>query len=229
MRFLDRLGCRAVLAVLLCGVALGQTPTATVKFQFDNPQLQPPKYIVTLHEDGSGTFHAEAGAVKPDDPAALPSEGQGRPIQVTAAATQRIFAIARAKKFFAMACEAGGAHVAFTGKKILSYEGSDGRGACDYNYSKDDQIQWLTTEMEGIAATLEEGRRLEIEHEHGRLTLDAELETLETMVHNGQAVELGNIAPTLIAIVKDDAVMERAQKRARHLLTIIDAAGTPSK
>jgi hypothetical protein len=58
--------------------------------------------------------------------------------------------------------------------------------------------------------------------------LDAELETLENMVQNGQAAELGNIAPILIAIVKDDSVLERAQKRARHLLSIIDAA-TPSR
>ena len=229
MRFLSGLGYGAAFAVLVCASALAQTSTATVVFKFDNPQLQPPKYIITLHEDGSGKFHAEGGAIKPDDPAALPSEGQDRPIQVTAASTQRIFATARAKKFFAMACEAGGAHVAFTGKKVLTYEGSDGHGACDYNYSKDEQIQWLTTEMQGIAATLEEGRRLELEHEHGRLTLDAELETLEGMVHNGQAVELGTIAPTLIAIVKDEAVMERAQKRARHLLGIIDSTDTSSK
>ena len=60
------------------------------------------------------------------------------------------------------------------------------------------------------------------------LSLDAELETLENMVQNGQAAELGNIAPILVTIVKDDAVLERAQKRARHLLSIIDAA-TPSR
>jgi hypothetical protein len=69
---------------------------------------------------------------------------------------------------------------------------------------------------------------LELQHEHGRLSLDAELETLEGMVQNGQAAELGNIAPLLVAIVKDDAVLERAQKRARHLLAIIDAA-TPAR
>ena len=216
------------LAALLCAPALAQQ-TATVEFKYDNPAMQPTKYVITVREDGSGRFHAEAGTVKPEDTAALPSEGQDRLVQLTAGTTQRIFATARAKKFFAMACEGGGDHVAFTGKKELSYVGSDGKGGCTFNYSKDQQIEWLASEMQGIAATLEEGRRLDIEHEHGRLTLDAELETLETMVHNGQAAELGNIAPTLLAIVKDEAVMERAQKRARHLLAIIDAAPTSSK
>lgn len=216
------------LALGPCVAAHAQAP-ATVTFHFEDPRMQPAKYTITIHEDGNGHFVAEAGAANPNDTVALPSEGQDRPIQTTAATTQRIFAVARAKKFFNIACEGGDAHLAFTGKKELGYQGADGHGGCSYNYSKDPKIQWLTTEMEGIAATLEEGRRLELEHEHGRLSLDAELETLEGMAQNGQALELGNIAQTLLAIVKDDAVMERAQKRARHLLAIVDAGGVVTK
>ena len=216
------------LALALCVAAQAQAP-ATVTFHFEDPRMQPAKYTITLHEDGTGHFHAEGGSTSPDDTAALPSEGQDRPIQATADTVAHIFAVARAKKFFNIACENGDAHVAFTGKKELGYQGADGHGGCFYNYSKDPKIDWLTTEMQGIAATLEEGRRLEIEHEHGRLSLDAELETLENMAQNGQALELGNIAPTLLAIVKDDAVLQRAQKRARHLLAIIDAGGVVTK
>ncbi|MFL6429774.1 MAG: hypothetical protein ACJ71S_16125 [Acidobacteriaceae bacterium] len=216
------------LAWALCMASQAQPP-ATVTFHFENPQLQPGKYTITLHEDGNGRFQAEAGPNAPDDTAALPSEGQDRPIQAIAPTIQHIFAIARAKKFFNIACESADVHTAFTGKKELGYQGADGHGGCSYNYSKDPKIEWLTTEMEGIAATLEEGRRLEIEHEHGRLSLDAELETLETMAQNGQALELQNIAQTLLAIVKDEAVLQRAQKRARHLLAIVDAGGVVTK
>jgi hypothetical protein len=216
------------LALMLCTAAQAQAP-ATVTFHFEDQRQQPAKYTITVHEDGTGRFHAEAGPTSPDDVAALPSEGQDRPIQTTAPTTERIFAIARAKKFFNIACDAGDAHLAFTGKKELGYQGADGHGECTYNYSKDTKIDWLTTEMQGIAATLEAGRRLEIEHEHGRLSLDAELETLENMAQNGQALELENIAPQLLAIVKDEAVLQRAQKRARHLLAIIDAGGIVTK
>ena len=76
--------------------------------------------------------------------------------------------------------------------------------------------------MIGLAATLEEGRRLAVEHEHGRLALDAELETLATMITDGQATELQNISPILTTIAADDAVMLRARRRAQHLLD-----GTP--
>jgi hypothetical protein len=220
-RLLDLLGVCSLAAVTSFAQA---ATTATVKFQYENQQLRPPKYLITLNEDGSGQFHAEGSPANPDDPAALPSEAQDRPIQLPAAATERIFKLARAKKFFAMACDSGDAKVAFTGKKMLAYEGSDGHGACTYIYSKDQQVTWLTSEMQGIAATLEEGHRLELQHEHGRLSLDAELETLENMVQNGQATELETIAPILVDIVKDGAVLERAQKRARHLLSIVDAA-----
>jgi hypothetical protein len=213
----------------VAGITAQAEPPATVTFHFENAQLQPAKYAITLHEDGTGHFHADAGPSSPDDTAALPSEGQDRPIHVTSPTVERVFEIARAKKFFNVACENGDAHLAFTGKKELGYQGADGHGGCTYNYSKDPKIQWLTTEIQGIAATLEEGRRLELEHEHGRLSLDAELETLEQMVQNGQALELGNIAQTLLAIVKDDAVLQRAQKRARHLLAIVDAGGIVTK
>ncbi len=199
---------------------------ATIEFHFENQQLRPPTYTLVVHEDGSGQYRADASPALPDDPAALPSEAADRPIQLTGAVTQRMFKLARSHKDFATACDSGDARIAFTGKKLLTYQGPDGHGACTFIYSKDQQIEWLASEMQAIAATLNEGQKLDLQHEHGRLSLDAELETLESMVQNGQAAELGTIAPTLLAIARDPAVLERAQKRARHLLTIADAAAS---
>ncbi len=221
MRHLKKLA--VSLAICIALSAVGQTPsanpaTASVEFRYENPSLQPARYMILLHEDGNGRFQAETGPAAPDDIAALPAQGQERKIHISDAATKRIFSTARQKQLFATACENGGDKVAFQGKKTLTYAGPEGRGSCIYNYSKDQQIEWITNEFEGIASTLEEGRRLQLEHDHGRLTLDAELETLDTMAHNGQALELDNIAPTLQQIAGDDAVMQRVQKRARNLL-----------
>ena len=211
------------LIALGCTRAVAQASPPMLRFHFENPQTQPSAYTITLEEDGSGHFHSEPGTTPPQNAADLPSEGQDRPIHVSAATAQRIFAVARAKKLFTVNCDNSG-KVAFTGKKELSYSGPDGQGSCEYNYSHDQQLQWLTSEMQGIAATLEEGRRLELEHQHDRLTLDPELGTLIEMVHNGQAVELGTIASTLLAIEQDGAVLERAQRRAHQLLQEVDAA-----
>ena len=88
-------------------------PIPTVEFHFENLQLQPNRYVITVHPDGSGRFHAEAGeASAAETDASLPSQDQDRPIQLSAAAVQRMFAIARARKFFAIKCEMNGSHVA---------------------------------------------------------------------------------------------------------------------
>jgi hypothetical protein len=193
-------------------------PSGTITFKFENPQLQPARYEITLHSDGTGHFVSHVGSTPPDDIANLPAQGQERDIRVDDATRDRIFAIAAKERYFATKCDAGAAKVAFQGIKTLAYEGPEGRGSCTYNYTQDAKLQWITTQLMGLAATLEEGRRLAVQHEHARLMLDAELETLSTMVHESMATEIENIAPVLSAIVGDDDVMLRARRRAQALL-----------
>ena len=198
------------------------TGESVVSFKFENPQLQPARYEITLRADGTGHFVSHVGSAPPDDIANLPAQGQERDISISKAAADRIFATASKNHYFAIKCDAGAGKVAFQGNKTLSFDGPKGHGSCTYNYSQDAKIQWISGELIGLAATLEEGRRLAVEHEHGRLALDAELETLATMITDGQATELQNISPILSTIAADDAVMLRARRRAQHLLD-----GTP--
>jgi hypothetical protein len=129
-----------------------------------------------------------------------------------------MFAAARKNKFFAMPCDDGGKNIAFQGSKTLQYEGPEGQGSCTYNWSKSAQIEKLTDQFEAIALTLDEGSKLQREYEHGRLSLDTELELLEQMVHDGRAIEVENIAPILRTLAGDEAVLQRVQRRARALL-----------
>jgi hypothetical protein len=153
---------------------------ARVTFRYENQQLQPAKYTLMIHESGSGEFHSEPGGTAIPDTASYSPLAQPltRPIQLTPAVAGRVFAVARREKFFAVGCEDTRDKVAFQGAKQLSYEGPDGSGSCSYNWSKLGEIQKLTVTLESIAFTLEEGRRLELEHKHDRLALDAELEML---------------------------------------------------
>ena len=191
---------------------------ATITFRFENAQLQPAKYEITVHSDGTGHYVSHIGSAPPDDIADLPARGQEREIQLAVPTVQRLFSIAAKEHYFATKCEAAGSKVAFQGTKTLMYEGPDGRGACTFNFSQDQKLQWVGNEFLGLSATLEEGRRLIVEHEHGRLALDAELETLETLVHDSQATEVQNIAAILTSITADEAVMVRARRRAQALL-----------
>lgn len=191
-----------------------------VTFHYENPQLQPALYTLVVAEDGSGTFHSEPGATTPPDTSVyhpLPMR-LDRPIQLTKTTTDTIFATARKQKFFSAPCEDPKNKVAFQGNKQLSYQGPDGRGSCVYNWSKFAPIEKLTTLFESIAFTLEEGRRLEVEHKHDRLAIDAELIVLSDAAKEGRATELQLIQPTLHEIIKDQEILERARFRASKLL-----------
>jgi hypothetical protein len=148
----------------------------------------------------------------------MASEPLDRPIHVSKAVRDSMFAAARKNKFFAKSCDDGGKNIAFQGTKTLEYEGSDGQGSCIYNWSKNGQIGKLTDQFQAIAATLDEGSKLQRQYEHGRLSLDSEMEILEQMVRDGRAIEIENIAPLLQTLSGDEAVLQRVQRRARTLL-----------
>ena len=190
-------------------------PGAQIRFTYENPKLEPHKYLLVVGEDGSGNYHSEGSASSADGQSISPLD---RPIHVSKAVRESMFAAARKDKFFAKGCEDGGKNIAFQGTKTLEYEGPDGQGSCIYNWSKNGQIDKLTDQFEAIAATLDEGSKLQRQYEHGRLSLDSEMEILEQMVREGRAIEIENIAPLLQILAGDEAVLQRVQRRARTLL-----------
>jgi hypothetical protein len=190
-------------------------PGAQIRFTYENPKLEPHKYLLVVGEDGSGNYHSEGSASSADGQSISPLD---RPIHVSKAVRESMFAAARKDKFFAKGCEDGGKNIAFQGTKTLEYEGPDGQGSCIYNWSKNGQIGKLTDQFEAIAATLDEGSKLQRQYEHGRLSLDSEMEILEQMVREGRAIEIENIAPLLQILAGDEAVLQRVQRRARTLL-----------
>jgi hypothetical protein len=208
-------------AVLPFIFALGSLPIAAqgaaqIRFTYENPKLQPAKYVVTVGEDGNGHYRSEGGGAS--DGQSMPSEPLDRPIRISKAVRDVMFAAARKNKLFAFSCDNGGKNIAFQGTKTLAYEGPEGKGSCMYNWSKNAQIDKLTDQFEAMAATLDEGSKLERQYEHGRLSLDSEMEVLDQMVHDGRAIELENIAPILQTLAGDEAVLQRVQRRARALL-----------
>ncbi len=214
----------AMLALAFLQTPANAPASATISFQFENAQLQPASYSLEIHEDGTGHYKSTPGNPTPGTgvdagPADyITPQALNREIKLSEPLRSQLFAAARSHRFFAMECEATKLHVAFTGKKTLTYSGTDGRGSCTYNYSKDDQLNRLAEQMEAIAFTLEEGQRMVLQHEHSRLALDAELETLQDAAKNGRALEIENIAPQLQSIADDEEVLLRARRRAKLLL-----------
>jgi hypothetical protein len=217
---------RALPAVLLAcllttaGISQQSGPSvssqATVTLTYDNPNLAPNHYTLMIRENGSGEYASSDGTSK--SPAAGKAKDYHQEVSITQPLLGQIFATARANKYFAIQCEmAKGDRVAFQGHKTLSYEGADGKGSCTYNYSQNKQIQKLGEDLQSVSSTLEAGYRLAMEHQHDRLSLDAELGWLQQSVKDGRAIELQNIHTVLEEIAADPGVLNRARQRATAL------------
>jgi hypothetical protein len=193
---------------------------ATVTFQFDRNGLPVPRYTLVIHEDGSGTYHAEEVERRSADSAVqqVTAKQVDRPMTLSSETTAKIFQTARSLNLFNMFCGTKVKNIADTGKKTLSYASSEGSGTCTYNYSDDKNVTMLTDLFYGIAYTMDVGRRLDFERRFDRLGLDAELISLEKAVESKDAIELGNIAQTLRTIAGDGDVMQRVRVRAGKLL-----------
>lgn len=189
----------------------------TVRLDFSNPGLIPATWTLELHPDGSGHFLSKRGDAPRYSNAWLEPTDQDREVHVSAAFAQHVFSVAAAENFFQKPCESRD-KVAFQGTKHLSYEGPDGRGDCSFNFSRIREIQQLGDTLVSVANTILEGSRIERLRQHDRLGLDQEMQSLEEMLGDGRAAEIGVIRPTLETLAADESLMERVRRRAREML-----------
>jgi hypothetical protein len=192
--------------------------SAQFEMDFTDARQTPAHWVLKLAPDGSGSFDTDGGNDAHGVDQKIVAGDVHRTIQLSAGLTGRIFATARARKFFAYPCESN-LKVAFQGSKRFSYTGPEGSGSCEFNYSKDKEIEELQNSLLAVETTILCGARLEKLLQHDRLGLDEELGNLTIWVHDGSAQEMGAIRETLTRIASDEEVMDRARKKARWLLT----------
>ncbi len=198
---------------------------AEVSFQFDRTGLPVPRYTLRIREDGTGTYQADQVEIPATGTAMRGQAAQhiDRPINLTSGTVAKIFKGARSANYFNGECASKAKNIADTGKKTLSYSGTDGSGSCTYNYSENKTVSSLTDTFLAIAYTLDEGRRLEFLHRYDRLGLDAEMISFGEEIEAGRALELGTISPVLAAIADDSAVIQRVRLRATKMLDQLSA------
>jgi hypothetical protein len=180
---------------------------------------------LTLHPDGTGHFHsdrrgatvgaAEASGLEIRKEIQAPDVD--RDVKVSAAFAGYVFQTVREHNLLTADCESH-LKVAFQGWKKLSYSGPEGAGGCEFNYSKDKEIQALGDSLVAVAETILEGARLEILLQHDRLGLDSEMEYVAEGAKDGRLQEIGAIRGILDRLADDPDVMVRVRKRARTML-----------
>jgi hypothetical protein len=188
-----------------------------LRVDFSNPGLTPSQWTLEFHPDGSGHFRSERGTANMGDPKLIEAPDIDRDVQVSAKFAEHAFEVAQRKKFFRSECESH-LKVAFQGRKKLSYSGPKGEGSCEFNYSRDAEIQALGDSLVAVATTIIEGARLETLLQHDPLGLDREIQNVQEAAGDGRAQQICSIRPILERLSDDPAVLERVRKRAKALL-----------
>lgn len=196
----------------------------SVEFRFERPGMAVPRYAITLREDAHGQYRGEQ--VEAGTQLNSPSVSQQFDIAfvLSPAIAAKIFALSSKLKYFNLTCASLAKNIAATGAKTLHYSGSDGAStSCSYDYSDNKDVQALTEMFQGVAETMDQGRRLDFLHRYDRLGLDHAMTTLASEANAGRALELITIAESLRSIADDAAVMQRVRVRATALLSTIPA------
>jgi len=196
---------------------VANTNGPVIQVEFSNPDLSPSHWTLIIHPDGNGHFQSERNVAPAARAQGIDVPSVNRDVQLSAEFAGHVFQMAQAHKFFQMECESH-MKVAFQGMKQLSYRGPDGAGSCQFNFSRDKEIQALGESLVAVAETIVEGARLETLLQHDPLGLDHETEYLVEAAGDGRVQQIGAIRGILERLADDDAVMERVRKRARLLL-----------
>ena len=207
------------LAVLAAFLALPVLAEEGPEFRVDfrNPEMTPASWSLVLHPDGSGHFHSNRGTAALDLEEPIEPITVDRDIRLSEEFASRVFDMVHKHNLMNAGCESH-AKVAFQGWKKLSYSGPDGAGQCEFNYSKDRQIQEIGESFVAVASTIIEGARLELLRQHDPLGLDKEMEFMSEAAGDGRLQQLCAIRGILQKLEDDPDVMERVRKRARLLL-----------
>jgi hypothetical protein len=228
-------GTRVAAVILLAAgaaAAMAQGPAVTptaeggaaarrqVSFSFDRKGVQVSHYRLTVYDNATGVYEGdEVPNVSGYTMAvAQPAQPFKHVIAISPVTLGKVFSTAERLKRFDVPCATKLKNIADTGTKTLAYQGPDGQGSCTYNYSENKDVQGLTDIFQGIAETLDTGRKLDQLHRYDRLGLDSAMKSLAEEVSAGHALEIGTIATSLRSIASDTDVMARVRSRATALL-----------
>lgn len=221
-----------VLLVLMAATALAQVPQLdvergadppvipTVKFEFQGTGLRLDQYSLAVDSTGSAAYESRMqDTMEPGVPYTLR-------FTVSEATRDRLFHLARRTDYFKGEFDYTKVRVADTGRKTLVYLDPNGRTETTYNWSENQAIQELTRIFQGIANTIEAGRRLERLRRHDRLGIDAELRKMEDLARMQLLSELQIIAPLLRSLLRDEALMRISRQR---ILRLMQGAKVPTE
>jgi hypothetical protein len=217
--------------LLLCAVPAwpqqASTPAVTVpaqasvRFSFDwNPGIPWQKYFIEVQSDGKTHFDGTPGADETRD-----TDPYRQDFTMSEANRQKIFELAQKLNYFQSDFDSHLKHIAQTGKKTLQYQSAPVQGVTTYNWSQNANVEELTRLFEGIANTIDYGRKLAFQYRFDKLGMNQRLKELQEMEGSHNVEELQVLAPMLRKIADDPNMMNISRQTAKHLLQAAGQSG----
>ena len=197
---------------------------ATVRFTFGwNIGVPWQRYTVEVGSDGKSHFE---GIPHPDE--TNDTDAYRQDFIMSGANRQKIFEAAQKLNYFHGDFDSHLKHIAQTGTKTLEYQSGAIHGSTQFNWSQNPDVDALTRFFEGIASTIDCGRKLAFQYRFDKLGMDQRLKELEDLQASHGVEELSIIAPTLRKIAADPNLMNISRDSARRLLRSIDQPPAPA-
>jgi len=209
LRCILSIGC-----MVICAAPAVAGDLATVTFSLNFPGSEPERYSISLHSDGRASYECSARVSAESED----REDYQTSFSFSNATSARIFDLTAQAGYFQGKLDNGNKKLAFTGAKILSYKDGQKDFSAEYNVSSLPAVQQLTNLFQGVAATLDFGRRLVFMHQYQKLALDDELKRMEEEARRGQLAELQAVHPILQQIYDDSSVINIDRARAARLM-----------
>jgi hypothetical protein len=212
----------ALVAIMIAGTAVfstlpaGAADPATVTFSLYFPTSDPERYSISVESNGRAKYEC---SVKISDDSEEREKYETEFI-LSDATRARVFDLAEHAHYFTGKIDSGNRKLAFTGEKKLTYKDAQRNTTADYNYSQQPAVQQITNLFQGMAATLEFGRRIAHYHRYQKLALDEELKRMENEAQSGELAEIRAAQPVLQEVYDDASVMNVVRARAQRIMEL---------
>ena len=192
----------------------------TVRFSFENQEMKPPAYEISIDAAGGGEYSAQDETPSPD-------AATRRHFQVSKATRDRILSLTENLRRFRGDYEFRKHRIAFSGTKVFTYSEGAEEYSTKFNWSENKDITELAALFQGIATTLQAEADLRRLRKFDKLGLDAKLKLMEQQAKSGWLKEIDIISKVLNEIKSDPQVMGMARARAQRLLKQAETNRTP--
>jgi len=198
--------------------AFPQAPAVPAKLTYSRTfKGSTPEYLaIIVDSKGSGTYEGR----KLDEAQIL----SPRPLQLSAATTERIFALAAELRNFQSIQLESHKKVANLGEKIFTYEQGGHVNRVVFNYTENRIARELVDLFEAVGQVQEHVGALEFEMKYDPLGLSQELLQIQIELNGKSLIDPQMLIPTLEKIAHDSRFLHLAQVRAQQIIDRVQAS-----